>query len=294
MRELDYRPNLAARTLVTGRSRMLGVVSFDTTLYGPASTLFGIERAAHERGYSITVSSLAALERSSVEDAVEHLRRQGVEGILVITPQDAGAAAIQDLHAGVPIVAVEGGAPGEVPFVGLDNRRGGELATRHLLEAGHRQVWHISGPSDWPEAEQRIAGWREALAAAGVSPTPVLVGDWSPASGYRLGLDLAREMEVTAVFVANDQMALGLIRALHESGRDVPGDVSVVGFDDIPEAEFFIPPLTTVRQDFQAIGRGSVGLLLDAITPGIATNGRAPHLTIDPELVLRRSTARST
>jgi DNA-binding LacI/PurR family transcriptional regulator len=269
-------------------------VSFDTTLHGPASTLVGIERAAHEHGYFIAVSSLAALERASLTDAVERLRRQGVEGILVITPQDAGRAAIEDFHAGVPIVAVEGGAPGALPFVGLDNHAGAELATRHLLELGHRSVQHISGPADWPEARDRADGWGSALAADGVTAPPILPGDWSPASGYRVGLELARDPELTAVFVANDQMALGLIRALHESGREVPGDVSVVGFDDIPEAEFFIPPLTTVRQDFQAIGRGSVGLLLDAMTLGVTADGSpAQHLTVEPEFVLRRSTAPS-
>jgi DNA-binding LacI/PurR family transcriptional regulator len=291
MRELDYRPNLAARTLVTGRSHMLGVVSFDTTLHGPATTLFGIERAAHEHGYAITVSSLAALERASLADAVERLRRQGVEGILVITPQDAGTLAIDELDVGAPIVAVEGGAPGTVPFVGLDNHGGAELATRHLLELGHRQIRHISGPPDWPEAQKRLEGWRAALVAAGLEPAPAQAGDWSPASGYRRGLEIAGDADLTAVFVANDQMALGLIRALHESGRPVPGEVSVVGFDDIPEAEFFIPPLTTVRQDFQAIGRSSVGLLLDAMTRGIVNGGAPAHVTIDPSLVLRRSTA---
>jgi DNA-binding LacI/PurR family transcriptional regulator len=289
MEELDYRPNPAARALVTGRSRTLGVVSFDTTLYGPASTLFGIERAAHERGYFITIASLAALDRVSVLDAVERLRRQGVDGILVIAPQEGGIDAVADLPAGIPVVAVEAGRPGPIPVVEVDNRAGAVMATTHLLALGHPTVRHVSGPRDWPEAEQRIEGWRSALGEAGAPVPDPLLGDWSPASGYRLGLDLARDADVSAVFVGNDQMALGLIRAMHESGRDVPRDVSVVGFDDIPEAAYFFPPLTTVRQDFQELGRTSLGLLLESMA-GTAT-AAAQHTSIAPRLVLRRTTA---
>jgi DNA-binding LacI/PurR family transcriptional regulator len=288
MEELDYRPNSAARALVTGRTGMIGVVSFDTTLYGPASTLVGIERAAHENGYFITVSSLAALERTAILDAIDRLRQQAVEGILVIAPLEGASEAMGGLHVGVPMVVVEGDAPDGVPFVVLDNRGGGELATRHLLELGHHTVHHISGPSDWPEADARVEGWRAALRAAGATPPPVLVGDWSAGSGHRLGRRIAEDADITAVFVANDQMALGVLRALHERGRRVPEEVSVVGFDDIPEAEFFIPPLTTVRQDFQAIGRSSLSVLLETMT---GDGGAARHLRVPPDLVLRSSTA---
>src|SRR5438105_5620150 len=236
MRTLDYRPNAAARTLVTGRSGTLGVVSFDTTLYGPASTLYGIERAAHEAGYFITILSLTRLDRDSVLTAVERLRLQGVDGILAIAPQEAAAAALVDLPAEVPLVAGEAGPAGAVPVVAVDQFGGAVLATRHLLELGHRSVWHVGGPADWLEARKRSAGWRSALEDAGRSAPPQLTGDWSPASGYRLGRQLAADDAVTAIFVANDQMALGVLRALHEQGRDVPGEISVVGFDDIPEA----------------------------------------------------------
>jgi DNA-binding LacI/PurR family transcriptional regulator len=287
MRQLDYRPNPAARALVTGRSRTLGVVSFDTTLYGPASTLFAIEQAAHAAGYFITIVSLLALDRASVLGAVERLRVQGVDGILVISPQESAAEALVNLPADVPLVAVEAGPAQAVPVVAVDQFGGAASATRLLLDLGHRAVWHIAGPRDWLEAQQRVAGWRSTLEAARVEPPPVMTGDWSPRSGYELGRRLAEEHGVTAVFVANDQMALGVLRALHERGREIPREVSVVGFDDIPEAQYFTPPLTTVRQDFGEMGRGALRLLLDAM----AGRGQVPgHLSVAPELVVRRST----
>ena len=288
MRQLDYRPNPAARALVTGRSGTLGVVSFDTTLYGPGSTLFAIEQAAHAAGYFITIVSLLALDRTSVLGAVERLRVQGVDGILVITPQEEAADALVNLPAGVPLVAVEAGRPNSVPLVAVDQFAGAVNATQLLLDLGHETVWHVSGPREFLEAQQRVDGWRATLEAAGAPVPPVLVGDWSAASGYRVGLQLADDPDVTAIFVANDQMALGVLRALHERGREIPGEVSVVGFDDIPEAQYFTPPLTTVRQDFGEMGRSSLRLLLELMQE----TGQPPQrVTIAPELVVRRSTA---
>jgi DNA-binding LacI/PurR family transcriptional regulator len=287
MRTLDYRPNPAARALVTGRSRTLGVVSFDTTLYGPASTLFAIEQAAHAAGYFITIVSLLAMDRAAVLGAVDRLRVQGVDGILVITPQEGAAEAVANLPAAVPVVAVEAGPPGSVPVVAVDQFAGAVSATQLLLDLGHRTVWHLAGPRDFLEAQQRVEGWRATLEAAGVEAPPVVSGDWSPRSGYEVGRRLAEDPEVTAVFVANDQMALGVLRALHERGRSIPREISVVGFDDIPEAQYFTPPLTTVRQDFGEMGRSSLRLLLD-----LMRNDQPPtRLTIAPELVVRRSTA---
>ena len=287
MRQLDYRPNTAARALVTGRSGTLGVVSFDTTLHGPASTLFAIEQAAHAAGYFITIVSLLALDRTSVLGAVERLRVQGVDGILVITPQEGGADALVNLPAGVPVVAVEAGRPNSVPLVAVDQFAGAVDATQLLLDLGHETAWHIAGPHDFLEAQQRVDGWRATLEAAGAEVPPVLVGDWSPRSGYRLGQQLAKDPAVTAVFVANDQMALGVLRALHECGREIPREISIVGFDDIPEAQYFTPPLTTVRQDFSEMGRSSLRLLLELMQN---TGDPPQRLTIAPELVVRRST----
>ena len=288
MRELDYRPNSVARALVTGRSHTLGVVSFDTTLYGPASTLFGIERAAHEEGYFVSIISVTSLDRASVLGAIERLRVQGVDGILLVTPQDAAAEALLHVPHDTPVVAVEAAPDGAVPVVAVDQFKGALEATRHLLDLGHRTVWHIAGPSDWLEARQRVDGWMAALADAGADAPPLLSGDWSARSGYELGKRLATVRDVTAVFTANDQTALGLLRAVHETGRRVPRDISIVGFDDIPEAEFYTPPLTTVRQDFNEMGRQSLMLLLDQIT---ATTRSSERVVVKPELRIRESTA---
>jgi DNA-binding LacI/PurR family transcriptional regulator len=287
MRELGYRPNSVARALVTGRSNMLGVVSFDTTLYGPASTLFGIERAAHEAGYFIIVASLKALDRSSVADAVERLRRQGVDGVLVIAPLQDAADALLHTSSEIPLVAVEAGPDDVVPVVAVDQFAGAASATKHLLDLGHETVWHISGPSDFLESRQRVEGWRATLEEAGIDPPAPLTGDWSARSGYDLGRRLSTDTDVTAIFVANDQMALGVLRAMHEAGRTIPGEVSVVGFDDIPEAPYFTPPLTTIRQDFDEMGSRSLRLLLRTIEAGRPVPAGA---RVQPELIVRAST----
>lgn len=288
MRELDYRPNSVARALVTGRSRTLGVVSFDTTLYGPASTLFGIERAAHAKGYFVSIVSVTSLDRASVLRAVERLRAQGVDGILIITPQDTAAEAVLHTPPDVPVVAVEAGPERSVPVVAVDQVAGATAATEHLLELGHRTVWHVAGPSDWLEARQRIDGWMATLERAGADVPPLLTGDWSARSGYELGRRLRNVRDITAIFAANDQMALGILRALYEAGREVPRDLSLVGFDDIPEAQFFTPPLTTVQQDFNELGRQSLMLLLEEIA---MSERSSAHVVVPPTLRIRESTA---
>ena len=287
MEELGYRPNSVARALVTGRSRTLGVVSFDTTLYGPASTLFGIERAAHEAGYFIIVASLKALNRSSVTDAVERLRRQGVDGILVIAPHEEAGDALLHTNADVPLVAVEAGPDDGVAVVAVDQIAGAVSATQHLLDLGHGTVWHIAGPPNFIESRKRQEGWRTTLEKAGAEIPEPLIGDWSPRAGYELGRELSRDPRATAVFVANDQMALGLLRAANEAGRAIPGELSVVGFDDIPEAPYFLPPLTTIRQDFNEMGTRSLRALLHTVETGEPPSSGT---LVPAELVIRSST----
>jgi DNA-binding LacI/PurR family transcriptional regulator len=287
MRMLDYRPSSLARALKTGRSKMIGVISFSTTLYGPASTMFGIERAAHDAEYITSIISIPILDRESVLLAVDRLRRQGVEGILAVTPQREAISALAHVPQDVPLVAVEAGPAGGVAVVAVDQFAGAAAATAHLLDLGHPTVFHIRGPLGWQEADLRVEGWRDTLVDRGAPVTASATGDWTPESGYQVGCELAQRRDVSAVFVANDQMALGLLRALHEAGRRVPEDVSVVGFDAIPEAAFFTPPLTTVRQDFLELGRQGFGLLLGQIDSAQRT---ARHVTIPPELVIRAST----
>jgi DNA-binding LacI/PurR family transcriptional regulator len=311
---LGYRRNSTARALVTKRTNTLGVVAFDTTLYGPASTLYGIERAARDAGYFVSIVSLRDLTRDDLAEALDHLGRQQVDGLVVIAPQSAVAVALADMPQPVPVVTVEGDAEVGLPVVNVDQRKGGVLVTDHLLRLGHRTVWHVSGPQDWLEAEGRMEGWRETLRAAGAEVPVPLSGDWSPRSGYRCGQLLAGVPDLTAVFVANDQMALGVLRALDEARIRVPDDVSVVGFDDIPESEFYAPPLTTVSQDFSEVGRKAIELLLDALADGELSSRRPPrpvvglgegaidvpagasgtpaphpHVVVQPYLVVRRS-----
>jgi DNA-binding LacI/PurR family transcriptional regulator len=290
MRELEYLPNSAARMLVTRRSNTLGIVTFHSTLFGPSSMVYGIEQAARDAGYFVSIASSRVLTRSAVLEAVGRLREQAVEGIIAIVPTDGAVDALASVPTGTALVSVGVGGETEVPVVGVDNTAGGELATTHLLDLGHRTVHHVSGPVDWPEARERVAGWRKALAEAGAAEPEVLVGDWSARSGYEAGQVIAGDREVTAVFCGNDQMALGVLRALAEVGRRVPDQVSVVGFDDIPEAPYLIPPLTTVRQDFGEVGRRSLELLLR-----IAGGERSPdRVHLRPRLVVRRSTTRPT
>ncbi|WP_019819679.1 LacI family DNA-binding transcriptional regulator [Saccharomonospora saliphila] len=296
--ELDYRPNSAARTLVTKRSKVIGVLSLDTTLYGPASTLYGIEQAARRAGYFVSVASVKAQDGEDVTDALERLTRQSVEGVVIIAPQRATVEALATAPSDLPLVVVEGGDGGGRPVVCVDQAEGARMMVRHLLNRGAPTVWHVAGPADWLEAQSRVEGWREELRAAGAAEPGLLRGDWSPASGYANGQLLAERPDVRAVFVANDQMALGVLRAFHEREVDVPGDVLVGGFDDIPESAYFTPPLTTIRQDFDAVGRRSIDLLLTRIADGAspaASTGAAADAAettavVPPDLVIRQST----
>ncbi|RZS87421.1 LacI family transcriptional regulator [Motilibacter rhizosphaerae] len=284
--DLGYRRNVAARALVTRRSQTIGVVNFGDRLYGPTAALYAIEQAARQQDYFVSMLNDRALDGGSIGESLGRLAEQGVEGVVVIAPQQRGQEALARLEA-FPAVVIDGHPDCGAPRVYVDQELGGRLATEHLLEQGVETVWHLAGPPDWVEAESRVRGWRAALADAGRAEPPLLRGDWSADSGYALGQKLARDPEVRAVFVANDQMALGFLRALREAGRQCPGDVLVVGYDDLPESAFFWPPLTTVRQDFEALGRRSIALLLSQIE-----GNRAHHSeTIAPSLVVRTSSA---
>lgn len=290
---LGYHRNSSARALVTRRSQVLGVVSFDTTLYGPASTLFSIEQAARDAGYFVSIVSLKTITPRSVRGAVDYLGQQNVDGYVVIAPQRTALDSLGELPEDLPVVAVEGGEAAHTPMVSVDQFSGAAAATRHLVGLGHRSILHVAGPADWLEGEHRVAGWRAALEESGLDAPDPLRGDWSPHSGYQAGLELVRRGldAVSAVFVANDQMALGLLRAFGESGIGVPEDVSVVGFDDIPEAAYFSPPLTTVWQDFASVGEHSIRLLLGRIDDSDTVVGAAPRVVVPARLVERDSTA---
>lgn len=285
--ELGYRRNSAARMLVTNRSGRIGMVSAHLALHGPSMVSASVQRAAQAAGYDAALVGLDEISADSLRGAVDRLLDQAVEAVVVAVAQRDALAAVAGLTAGVPVVTAQGVEPGRPLAAAIDQRVGARLAVEHLLALGHRTVAHVTGPLDWVEAEQRLDGWRTALTAAGAPEGRVVTGDWTAASGYAAGLALAEDPTVTAVFAANDTMALGLLRALHEQGRRVPTDVSVVGFDDVPEAAYLWPPLTTVEQTFSELGRRAVDLALRALAGEVAPTSAA----VEPRLVVRGSTA---
>jgi DNA-binding LacI/PurR family transcriptional regulator len=286
--QLGYHRNRAARALVTRRTMTLGVVAMDTSQYGPANTLFGIAEAARAAGYYVNLATLRRIDRPSMQAALNHLVAAAVDGIIVIAPVVAAVQAVHGLSADAPLIMAEAGEDGETSGVVVDQILGARLATRHLLDLGHETVVHVSGPENYHDAEARVRGWRDELAVARAVALNVLVGDWTPRSGYLAGKEIAKHDDVTAVFAANDQMALGLLKALREEGRSVPDDISLVGFDDIPEAAFFDPALTTIRQDFAELGRRCIDQIV-ALIEGASPTTAAE--SIPPELITRGSTA---
>lgn len=287
METLQYRPNRAARTLVTSRSRTIGVLSASSSWYGPAASIQAIEEAAREVGYLVNTTNCDGGNFESILDALRHLNNQAIEGLVVIAPQVRVFDAIEQMSLGIPFVSLQNDErlPGKV--LSVDQMAGARFATRHLLDLGHRRVYHFAGPQDWIEAKARMRGFLSEMAAVNASMTAPILGDWSAEFGYHAGRELLRKRDFTAVFSANDQMALGLMHAVRDASLDVPRDVSIVGFDDVPGAAHFWPPLTTVRQDFGELGRRAVALLLDDITG----DGEGYGGMIIPSLIVRASTA---
>ncbi|SEC54657.1 DNA-binding transcriptional regulator, LacI/PurR family [Streptomyces sp. 3213] len=294
--ELGYRRNNAARALASGRTRSIGVVTLGTALYGPASLLMGVERVVRDTGYALRVVNTMEGDPAGMAGAVDSLLDQGVDGIVISEPIEEEGIPGDDASAAprlnVPVLVLGAPSPVSAPLV-LTAGDGADLmartATEHLLELGHVTVHHLAGPQRWYAARDRLDGWRATLTAHGRTVPPPVEGDWSAASGYRAGRQLAEDGGVTAVFAANDDMAIGLIRALTEAGLRVPEDVSVVGFDDIPVAAYVTPPLTTVRQPFDAVAQEGLKRLVHAIE-----NPNAAPLPSSPppvDLIIRTSTA---
>lgn len=296
IRDLGYRRNAAARTLVTGKTNFIGVISVDTTLFGPAAMLYGIERALHPE-YFVAVASLPEFDRDPLTDAVDRFAGQSVAGIIVIAPETSAADALRGLAAtgtSVPLVVVGSGDYAPLPSVTIDNRAGALRATRYLLSLGHETVHHIAAAATSFDAAERVAGWREALREAGAPEPELPRGDWSARTGYEFGRELTARPDVTAVLCGNDAMALGFLRAAAERRRRVPGDVSVVGFDDTPEAMYYWPPLTTVRQDFGSLGMLALDTLMRLISCGTAGTEAGGALDVPPlipDLIIRDSAA---
>ncbi|MFK0110553.1 LacI family DNA-binding transcriptional regulator [Streptomyces sp. NPDC091217] len=291
--QLGYRRNNAARALASGRTRSIGVVTLGTALYGPASLLMGVERVVRDTGYALRVVNTVEGDPAGISGAVDSLLDQGVDGIVISEPIDEQTDG-EDvlLQIDVPVLVMGPPPPVTAPSV-LTAGDGADLmartATEHLLALGHTTVHHLAGPQRWYAARDRLEGWRAALTAQDREVPAVVEGDWSAASGYAAGQRFAADDRVTAVFSANDDMAIGLIRALTEAGRRVPEDVSVVGFDDIPVAAYVTPPLTTVRQPFDAVAQEGLKRLVHAIEN--PTADPLPSSGPPVDLIARASTA---
>ncbi|WP_141387440.1 LacI family DNA-binding transcriptional regulator [Cellulosimicrobium cellulans] len=286
--ELGYRPNAAAQTLVSGRRSTVAVLARNTLRYGYAATLQGIEEAARAAGYVVSIAVVESEAPRDLDRAVDLVLSQSLAGAIVVEFDSLGVRTLESLPDALPVVAAAGARrrPGPRPHAFLDDQAGGEEATRYLLGLGHRTVHHVAIPSTRPRSG-RTWGWRRALESAGVERPGVIQASYDPDSGYEAGLVLAADPAVTAVLCGNDELAIGVMRALAEQGRRVPEDVSVVGFDDQPFARMWSPPLTTVAQDFVDLGRRTFGML----ARWVETGERPEDSAAKPELVVRESAA---
>ncbi|MFV2083106.1 LacI family DNA-binding transcriptional regulator [Micromonospora sp. LOL_021] len=288
MQQLGYRPNSAARALKYGEFRTIGVITFTLSTTGNSHTVEAIATHAAAEGYVITLIPVAAPTQDRVLGAFTRLGELAVDAVIVIMEVHLLDTSTVLLPPDVHLVVVDSDAGDRYRVVDTNQADGARQAVRHLLDLGHRTVWHVAGPPESYAAERRATAWRTTLSQAGRQVPALRRGDWSAGAGYRAGLELADEPDCTAIFVANDQMALGVLRAMHERGRVVPADVSVVGFDDIAEAGSFIPPLTTVHQDFAEVGRRCVEAVLHQVRTSTAQTGTT---LVPTRLVVRASTA---
>lgn len=276
MARLGYRMHRAARALRTGRTDTIGLLVSTLATVGNSRMLQAIADAASPRGYALTVVTARGPE--AVAGAFARLHDPGIDGAIVLNEATAAARAVP-APAGLALVVVDSPVDAGHSLVQTDHAAGARAATRHLAALGRGPVWHLAGPAGSFAAAERERGWREIV---GPAAPPILRGDWSAASGHAAAAALPADAR--ALFVANDQMALGALRALAEAGRRVPGDVAVVGFDDVADAADYLPPLTTVRQDFDALGAAAVDALVARI------GGAAPTARVlAPTLVVRAS-----
>jgi DNA-binding LacI/PurR family transcriptional regulator len=251
--DLGYRRNNLARALNSGRTNRIGVVTLGSALFGPSSIVIAIERAARSSGFTLALANTFEGDVGGIDNAIHSLMEEGVDGIILSEPIDEGP---QSIAIDVPVLNLgrfRGLRAPQIFGPAGEFERSGYMATQYLLSLGHREIRHLAGPQRWWSARDRLEGWRRAMNEAHLPQAPCHTGDWSPASGYEAGRVLALDHDMTAVFAANDDMAIGLMRALTEAGRTVPGHVSVIGLDDIPQAAFIHPPLTTVAQEFDLV-----------------------------------------
>lgn len=282
--ELGYRRNLAARALVTGRTQTIGMIGPGNPDIGPLSTLHAVERAARGAGLHTMMTSAGA-DSDSVREALDFLVGRGVDAIALVAQQVSVREALDGYDPGVPVVHLLTGGEPEGQAASIDQRAGVRLAIEHLVAHGHSRIQHVAGPQTYAEAQLRRDEFAAELDRRGLPALEILEGDWSTDSGFAAGLALDRT--ATAVLCGNDEMAVGLIHALTSAGRSVPDDVSVVGYDNIAAARHSLPPLTSVSQDFEAVGKRAVELIVAAIAGVTPSHSEL----IAPTLVERSSVA---
>jgi DNA-binding LacI/PurR family transcriptional regulator len=290
MEELGYRPNMTARHLVSQRSAVIGFVTWATGFYGPAQIMINVERAARETDYTLMFAGIRDATIDRIRRAVNKLCAHRVAGILMHLPFEMDLRPLREMCANVPLVAVDCDLGFPAPSVHVRQEHGAYLATKHLLSLGHTKIAYLRGPMVWRVARLRYQGWLRAMNEAGYSPGPgpCIDGNWTSRGGFEAAHRLVKEYrgEFTALAVANDQMALGAIQAFEENGLRVPQDVSIVGFDNLPEAEFFRPPLSTIKHDFGSIGTLSIRCLMEQLRGNRTTS---QTYTIEPTFVERLS-----
>ena len=287
MADLGYVPNAAARALVTAKSKIIGILITDIVYHGPAGMMHSMEVEALNSGYMAISASVDPQSLESINRGVQHLRQMGIDGLVVITPQSDSVSVVEKLVTNIPVVYIDSPNQPKSLSASLDNFSGAKKGTQHLIDLGHKNIVHVAGPTTWFDAEPRIRGYESALQEAGLVPR-VIAGDWNIETGYQIGKALDLDTEgITAIFAANDNLALGLMHAFRERGVAIPGRVSIVGFDDVPEAPYFAPPLTTLKPDLAELGRVSMGLIL-----GYLKGESVEHFNVvEPELMVRASTA---
>lgn len=284
--ELNYRPNQAARQLVTSRSKMIGILIAGTELFGPWAILNAMEREARVEGYSVISISVSPELPESWTEGIEQLRNLDIDGVITIALSNVVLKEVERNLTSATRVIVDTEPNRKFESVNIDNFEGGKLATQHLIDLGHKDIVHITGPIPGYEAEMRRAGYEEAMKIAKLK-ADVILGDWAIETGYEVGNQLARRKKVpTAIFAANDHQSIGLLKALAENKLVVPRDISIIGFDDIPESKFMNPSLSTVRQDFDELGR----LAIKSMLIQLKEKRKPESLKITPELIKREST----
>lgn len=258
--KLDFRPSVTARALVARQPRLIAVLAGNTSQYGYAETIRGVEESARAAGYTVTITVVESADEETVDGAVSLVLNQPIAGIVVLKFDPPGVAALHRLPKSIPTVSISGIRETGVPQAVLNEADAAEELVEYLLGLGHETVHHVRVPPSRKE-DGRTTGWRRALRARSAAVPDPIDASWEPESGRLIGVELAGRTDVTAVFCGNDEIAMGVIRGLNEGGRSVPADVSVVGFDDHPLARMWTPPLTTVDQDFAGLGKRAYSLL---------------------------------